>query len=81
MAKLSISPTTTAIAVNTNALALSSQVRRGTAWRLVRIMPVLYSEVTTSTARTETASWPNNRLKKATRVGSNVSRSDRLACL
>ncbi len=41
------------------ALAASMADRRGTAASVVRIMPLLYSPLMTSTARTATAAWPS----------------------
>src|SRR5581483_1369669 len=43
---------------STAALAASTVVRRGIAARVVRIMPVLYSSLITSTARTATTACP-----------------------
>ncbi|WP_277440154.1 hypothetical protein [Streptomyces sp. SPB162] len=43
----------------TMALAVSTRERLGQAVNVVRIMPVLYSEVTTKTPRVITASWPS----------------------
>ena len=40
------------------ALAARTVVRRGIAARVVRIMPLLYSPLTASTARTATTAWP-----------------------
>ena len=48
--------TASATTVRTTALAASSRARRGTAVRLVRIMPVAYSEVTMRTPSTAMAS-------------------------
>ena len=44
---------------NVQTLAASSRPRRGTTVRLVRIIPVAYSEVTTSTPSAPTLIWAN----------------------
>ena len=50
---------TSVITVNTPAFAHSTGSRFGTAASVARIMPELYSLVTTSTPSTPTASWAN----------------------
>ena len=42
------------------ALAASTVTRRGIAVRVMRIMPVLYSLLITSTARMATTAWPRS---------------------
>jgi len=51
--------TTSVTMANTPALAQSTGTRRGTAARVARIMPELYSLLTTTTPSTPTASWAN----------------------
>ena len=63
--KLITSPATSATPVQTTALAASRRLRFGTAARLVRIMPVEYSPVTTMTPRMAKASWAMARLRQA----------------
>jgi hypothetical protein len=51
------SPTTRVTAASTNALAANTVRRRGTAVKVVRIMPLAYSPVIASTASATTAIW------------------------
>ena len=53
-----MAPVTSTTPVRTIALAARAVIRRGTAVSVIRIMPLLYSPVTISTARTATAAWP-----------------------
>ena len=70
------------IPVSTTALAASTAVRAGTAVSVVRIMPVLYSPLTASTASTATSAWPNwipVRLSRAGSTGQARPRGHRVA--
>jgi hypothetical protein len=51
-------PAASTTPVTTVALAARAVARRGTAVSVIRIMPLLYSPVIISTARTATAAWP-----------------------
>src|SRR5262249_20775381 len=70
-----IVPTIAAITANTMPLAASTRRRAGTDVNVVRIAPVEYSDVTTSTPSTAIASCPKATPAMATFVGSSVARS------
>ena len=70
--KHTASPTTRVTPAKTATLASSTLRRRGTALRLSWMVPVEYSALTTSTARTPMASWASRTPARLARVGSNA---------
>src|SRR6266567_3439795 len=67
------SPTTNATAVNTAAFAHTTGSRFGAADMLARIMPVLYSPVTSSTPSTPMMSWASSKPRRLVPVGSKTN--------
>ena len=76
-----ISPTTRVTTPKTVTLATSTRGRRGTAEKVARIVPVLYSALITRIPSTPMASWAKSSPDRLDRVGSNVAfeASERLA--
>ena len=65
-------------------MAASTADRRGIAVSVMRIMPVLYSPLITSTARMATTAWPNSipvRLSLAVSTGQAVPAGHRTAAV
>ena len=71
--KLTTSPTTKVATAKTSDLAASTRPRFGTAIRLVRIIPDVYSELMQSTPSTAMASWAMAIPVPLTPVGSQLS--------
>jgi hypothetical protein len=67
------SPMTSVMVAKTATFAANNQDRRGTAANESRIVPVLYSALTTSTPSTPIASWAKSRPERLDLVGSKVN--------
>src|SRR5262245_8338248 len=74
-AKLPARPTTRAVAANTTVFARSTCDRRGTAARVARIIPVVYSLVMISTPKTPSATCDRWLPPRLTRTASSVALS------
>src|SRR5215831_4646195 len=75
-----ISPVTSEITAKTTALAANTTPRRGCTDSVVRIIPVVYSEVMVSAPSTAMTNWPTYRPARLCWVASKVALLISLAC-
>src|SRR5215831_13484583 len=75
-----ISPVTSEITAKTTALAANTTPRRGCTDSVVRIIPVVYSEVMVSAPSTAMTNWPRYRPARLCWVASKVALLISLAC-